>query len=534
MENGKQGNHHLVVEIEEAEESEGVAALRNRLKQRRELERMESRRPACIHRVPPSLAGISEDAIYPEVVSIGPYHRGEERLLDFESYKLSFLDSLLQRVERKGNALEHFFRAMQDAEEKARNCYSESIPMSSNDFAEMLLLDGCFIVELFRHVCCCDSVGKTRFQGSLTFSIISMPWLIPILCRDLLKLENQLPFFILEIIFDLSNPVAGGAGAEGRDPLGLLALKFFNLVLPRPSEILKQKMYFSSFEHLLHLFHSSYRHQIKLNYPRQSWWQKLGRTCVCCLENCIAIAKCNSGHTHSLPVSKQSIQSATQLHLSRIKLRPRGQDAPNLLFINFRRIQGVLEIPALAINDATTTVFINCVALEQCHAHWRPYNFFFSAYIAFMSCLVISVKDVMLLCNAGIITSYSQDDYRVARLFKKLGENVMFKVLQQQLASHFWFLGFYPPCLDWDTNHYSHFELPSSKFLMNVVTGVGRLQEMNGYLELKERKNLTTLLMSGPRSQESAKQNDEGSAGRIQQTNSISSDERGIDKEVFH
>ncbi|KAK6942640.1 Protein of unknown function DUF247, plant [Dillenia turbinata] len=260
-----------------------------------------------------------------------------------------------------------------------------------------------------------------------------MPWLIPILCRDLLKLESQLPFFILDISFDLSNPVSGGAGAKGRDPFGSLALKFFNLVLPIPSEILKQKMYFSSFENLLHLFHSSYRHQIKikLNYPRQSWWQKIGRTCVCCLENCIAIAKCSSSHTQSLPVSKLPI------HLSRIKLRPRVQDAPNLMFINFQRIQGVLEIPAITIDDPTSTVFINCVALEQCHAHWRPYNFIFSAYIAFVSCLVNSVKNVTLLCNAGIITSCSQDDYQAANQFKKLGKNVMFQVRECYLSDEF-------------------------------------------------------------------------------------------------
>ncbi|KAK9921198.1 hypothetical protein M0R45_029719 [Rubus argutus] len=120
--------------------------------------------------------------------------------------------------------------------------------MSSSDFVEMMVLDGYFIIELFRHVCRNDDViGKND-------PISSMPWLIPILTRDLLKLENQLPFFILERLFDLTHTPGFG------DPLPLLALKFFNLSFPRPIQVLKETSGDSEagVSHLLSLFHLSF------------------------------------------------------------------------------------------------------------------------------------------------------------------------------------------------------------------------------------------------------------------------------------
>ncbi|GMP84614.1 hypothetical protein CsSME_00038073 [Camellia sinensis var. sinensis] len=81
-----------------------------------------------------------------------------------------------------GVDLRQLMKAMKGLESKARSCYSEPIPMSSKDFIDMMVLDGCFIVKLLHQVC-----GS---QGSENVNI-------PIFMRDLLKLENQLPLFVL-------------------------------------------------------------------------------------------------------------------------------------------------------------------------------------------------------------------------------------------------------------------------------------------------------------------------------------------------
>ncbi|KAI7996936.1 UPF0481 protein [Camellia lanceoleosa] len=106
--------------------------------------------------------------------------------------------------------------AMRSLELVARRQYSELIEMSSDDFIQMMLLDGCFIIELFQQVCGSEDSANAN---SLVFM---KPWLIPILIRDLLKLENQLPFFVLLRLHRLSIYTISSS-------LDLRALKFFNL-----------------------------------------------------------------------------------------------------------------------------------------------------------------------------------------------------------------------------------------------------------------------------------------------------------------
>jgi len=43
-----------------------------------------------------------------------------------------------------------YTNAMRELEEKARACYEGPISLSRNEFTEMLVLDGCFVLELFR------------------------------------------------------------------------------------------------------------------------------------------------------------------------------------------------------------------------------------------------------------------------------------------------------------------------------------------------------------------------------------------------
>nr|CAD1823508.1 unnamed protein product [Ananas comosus var. bracteatus] len=56
----------------------------------------------------------------------------------------------------------------------------------------MLLLDGCFVLEF---------VIK-RSQGDDN-SVCTAGWSLPLVCGDLLLLENQIPLFVLEKLFEL-------------------------------------------------------------------------------------------------------------------------------------------------------------------------------------------------------------------------------------------------------------------------------------------------------------------------------------------
>ncbi|CAL5418770.1 unnamed protein product [Camellia sinensis] len=51
----------------------------------------------CIFRVPRTLRQHNESIYEPKIVSIGPYHRGKDRLAPMDNIKLWYLDTLLAR-----------------------------------------------------------------------------------------------------------------------------------------------------------------------------------------------------------------------------------------------------------------------------------------------------------------------------------------------------------------------------------------------------------------------------------------------------
>ncbi|KAI7996935.1 UPF0481 protein [Camellia lanceoleosa] len=276
-------------EIEESTDVASTIHMQGRLNEiRREgIQNLRERQNGFICKVPRSLTEIgSPRDIEPEIVSISPYHRGKDGVLEFESFKRQFLDSLLSRKHQLQAV--HLRLAMKELERQARTWYSEPIEISSEQFIEMMMLDGCFIIELFQQV------SESEDSVNADSLLFRKTWLIPILIRDLLKLENQLPFFVLERLFNLST-------GNTSDLLSLQALKFFNRALPSP--------------------------------------------------------------------------------------------------------------------QGSST--------------------YFSEYIAFMSCLINSGRDVTFLCDNGIITNFSYNYRQVAHLFRKLGEKVVFNIRKCYLSKQF-------------------------------------------------------------------------------------------------
>ncbi|KAK9290741.1 hypothetical protein L1049_008917 [Liquidambar formosana] len=85
-------------------------------------------------------------------------------------------------------------------EAKARGSYAKTIKFNTYELAEILLVDGCFIIELL-----------LRFSG-MHFEddsdlIFRNAWMIPTLRHDLGLLENQIPFFVLDHLLEICVPL---------------------------------------------------------------------------------------------------------------------------------------------------------------------------------------------------------------------------------------------------------------------------------------------------------------------------------------
>ncbi|KAK3417042.1 hypothetical protein EUGRSUZ_H02793 [Eucalyptus grandis] len=89
-----------------------------------------------IFRVRHQLREVNEKAYDPEILAIGPYHYGND--------KFKFMER------RKEESVDGYMPTLRELERQARNCYAETIDLSQEKFLAMMLIDGCFIVELFR------------------------------------------------------------------------------------------------------------------------------------------------------------------------------------------------------------------------------------------------------------------------------------------------------------------------------------------------------------------------------------------------
>ncbi|XP_057958669.1 UPF0481 protein At3g47200-like [Malania oleifera] len=101
-------------------------------------------RKSCIYRVPKRLRYVNEEAYTPQIVSIGPLHHGKESLLAMEEVKLRYLDKFLVCTNM---ILETCVEEIKKLEASARDCYSESTKLTSDEFVKMMLIDGSFIIE---------------------------------------------------------------------------------------------------------------------------------------------------------------------------------------------------------------------------------------------------------------------------------------------------------------------------------------------------------------------------------------------------
>ncbi|KAF9597112.1 hypothetical protein IFM89_015941 [Coptis chinensis] len=371
----------------------------------------------CIFRVPQSLVQINLQAYHPHIISIGPYHYGKEHLNMIQEHKWRFLGSLLSRTRSKGLGLEDYLSAIKQLEGKSRNCYSQILNLSSDELVEMLVLDGCFIVELFRIV---GGVVQTDPDDP----IFALSWVLSFLLRDLVKLENQIPFFILQALYDLSKMPEEEPGPC----LATLALESFKYTVQIPSEVIQQNRSPNG-RHLLDLLRSSF-------IPTTLTAERPTRT----------------------DSSTEMIQCVSKLRQAGIKFRVGKSE--NFLDIKFQH--GVLEMPSVTIDDFTTPFFLNCVALEQCYKHCSKH---ITTYATLMDCLINTPRDVEFLCDNNVIENYFGTNGEVAHIFNILGKDVTFDIHRCYLTGVFDDVNEYYKNnwhMQWASFKYTYFKTPWS------------------------------------------------------------------------
>ncbi|KAK4270550.1 hypothetical protein QN277_023573 [Acacia crassicarpa] len=379
-----------------------------------------------IYKVPFNLRKLNEEAYTPQSVSIGPIHRGLESLNPMQEQKLRYLKLFWSHCENKTKDMDKFKEFLEVEERNIRECYAEKLcdKFEREELVMMMLLDSVFIMELFLRT---QNVEKQTDPDDI---IVKQSWLNKSIQRDLLLLENQIPFLILE--------------------------KLYSTFVP---DFRKKKH--ATFIELASDYFACY-HNEKCDEERKS-----SPGCVQIRMNCGTSKKGDSTSgekTGSSDSKGESPKHFTDLIRSfnickddpkefkerfplknATKLRESGVsfekvDNRCLVDIKFKKVKCLswflclgcmpnstylkarLEILELKVDNTTECVLRNLIAFEQCHYPTQPY---ICNYVSFIDSLIQTKDDVELLVEKEVIMHELGSDREVATLVNGLCKHVV-------------------------------------------------------------------------------------------------------------
>ncbi|KAJ4749000.1 hypothetical protein LUZ62_083405 [Rhynchospora pubera] len=365
--------------------------------------------PFTIFRVPANIREANRSLYEPRMVSIGPYyhHLRKDRLRAMEDQKWRLLRSFLCR--NSEHRVEAYVKAVRSLEKDARQSYSEFISLGQDEFVQMLLLDGCFILELF-----------FKWLNEDPDILFKEGWGPTTIFSDLLLFENQIPFFIIEKLYDIV--VAGEVGSSRDAFLSLLAKFLMDEEPSHPSSVTWPER----IHHLLDLHHRflivpSLCREEKHHDPTALplWKQRLIHWIT------------PRPDQRGVKRPPRQIPCATELYEAGVKFRKK-QSPKNLFDVKFS--QGTLEIPPLQIDSNKKALLTNLVALER-HKTWGDQTV--TSYVALMDSLINTKEDVALLQHAGVIHNMLSSHQEAAVFFNRLGDGTSFDTMNHHFAKLF-------------------------------------------------------------------------------------------------
>nr|POE88634.1 upf0481 protein [Quercus suber] len=346
----------------------------------------------CIYKVPKRLRNVKNAAYTPKLILIGPVHHNRE-----EPEDMKIMETLKKRYFRKffsrtTKVQEDFEKIVEENKDKIRHCYAEEITLpEGKNFVDMILLDSIFIIELFL---------RSDAKEEENDYILSKPWLKDGVRQDLILLENQVPFFILD---ELYQDFATSTGYQASF-LTLACKYFFN-----SEENICDEKKVKHFTDLQRYFFKP---------PNQKPGDPIEhRHSATKLEMAGLIFQTQKGPEKKRSLLNVQIQKCNKLS----KIFPcfncswLWRCIPCLKKIPYlKRMQTHLVVPHFVVDNKTEDLFRNLMALEQCH---YPKEAYICNYILLLDFLINNKDDVELLVEEGIIVHSLGSNEAVADMY---------------------------------------------------------------------------------------------------------------------
>lgn len=378
-------------------------------------------KPFSIYRVPKHVRDSVEKKHYePKLVAIGPYHRKKGHLRAMEERKQLYLQEFLRASEPLATYQDYVCK-VRDMEHMARARYFESpVPalMTPDEFVEMLVLDGCFILQFF--IKWYAQGGRPRPYDP----ILDVAWILPLLHNDLLMLDNQIPYDVLVALYGIYCHDPGRpTKVWPKKPLMCIIAQYFSrkqsLALPESTSALQE----DGIAHLLHLYHCHFitpptaqgAGEVALALPLATQEE----------EEEEGAEQAQDQGAGDAPPPPSSVPCAKELELHGVSFRARKNEskkkkkksATNIHILDVTFSDGIFHIPPFSIEEPDCSRYMNLVAFEMSH---RDVHKKFTSYVVLMDYLIDTPDDVLILERAKILTSQMSRPQEVADFFNQL------------------------------------------------------------------------------------------------------------------
>ncbi|XP_057814796.2 putative UPF0481 protein At3g02645 [Cryptomeria japonica] len=361
-------------------------------------------------RVPRALITAKPEAYIPQMLSLGPYHHRSlqeepmgpyhERLSHLSQIDIYKLNSTRDATRNK--SIEDFFTKIEEKASEFEQFYDWKIN-DEEKFGWMMMVDGLFLYQFLKnglHLLQRDASERHNRCGE-----ILTPTLTSIRC-DLVKLENQIPLFLLTEIDE--------------DILKVLSSGIPNLSSFQVSHDIEDIDYEEE-HHLLgcmHKYLSSFLQIHKSDDRDPTCYESFMTTIGDMVAAIFALF-----FAHPAKRGRNDFldkYNAKELAKAGIKFEP-GSDK-----ITFDRYTDTLFLPKIVISDTYTEVMMrNLLALEFNDAG-RPKHV--TQYVELMDCLIDTPEDVALLRKSHVIERQSMmitDEY-VAKMLDGMAKPLFF------------------------------------------------------------------------------------------------------------
>nr|XP_043616075.1 putative UPF0481 protein At3g02645 [Erigeron canadensis] len=336
-----------------------------------------------IFMIPSVLRDLSPDSFEPRVVSIGPLHSEHKNVQESSGLKESYLHDLFHSLDSSYSTREQTLKAclqkVNTSIPKIRASYSGmKCTVSDVDLAKMMVMDGCFILEF----CNKNFTNEKKYlPNEMQNGFIAI---------DLILVENQIPFFVLQDLFDctIKNSFQIPFTSILYEVLATYIHPFVNHLPDVATD--------STYDHILGFFHRCY----KLPQSNPSDNNKPPVHSVVELDRAGVSFKCHQDEKYPMTI---------QFKLSWFVCFPLSWGKPTLF------------LPKLVIDDYCEPVLRNFIAYEQSvpQAHYN-----FTSYAVAMDKLVDTQEDVAKLVESKVLVNRLGSNEEAANLINKICKNI--------------------------------------------------------------------------------------------------------------